>query len=74
MKVGDRIRVKESVVVYHHPQHRNQPFNIQGLEGEAIDILLDWKGRSISPNLPVKVKFEGKFKAHFHHNELEILT
>ncbi|MBE9039384.1 ferredoxin-thioredoxin reductase variable chain [Oscillatoriales cyanobacterium LEGE 11467] len=73
MKIGDRIRVKERVVVYHHPQHRNQPFNLQGLEGEAIDILLDWQGRAISPNLPIKVKFERKFQAHLNHNEIEIL-
>ncbi|MFM6269912.1 MAG: ferredoxin-thioredoxin reductase variable chain, partial [Dolichospermum sp.] len=24
MKVGDRVRVKESVVVYHHPEHKGQ--------------------------------------------------
>jgi len=34
MKVGDRVRVKESIIVYHHPEHRNQSFDIKGLEGE----------------------------------------
>jgi len=34
LKVGDRVRVKESIIVYHHPEHRNQSFDIKGLEGE----------------------------------------
>ena len=36
MKVGDRVRVKESVIVYHHPEHRNQPFDVKGHEGEVL--------------------------------------
>ncbi|MGL5921746.1 ferredoxin-thioredoxin reductase variable chain, partial [Chroococcidiopsis sp.] len=39
MKVGDRVRVKESVIVYHHPEHRNQPFDIKGLEGDVLGIV-----------------------------------
>lgn len=73
MKIGDRIRVTQNIVVYHHPQHRNQPFNLQGLEGEAIDILENWRGRDISPNFPVKVKFDSRFKAHLGHHEIEVL-
>ncbi|NTW20416.1 MAG: ferredoxin--nitrite reductase, partial [Nostocales cyanobacterium W4_Combined_metabat2_030] len=30
MKVGDHVRVKESVVVYHHPEHRGNGFDIKG--------------------------------------------
>ena len=74
MNVGDRIRVKENIVVYHHPQHRNQPFSLQGLEGEAVEIMVDWKGRSISPNFPVKVKFERRFQAHLSPKEIEVLN
>lgn len=73
MKVGDRVRVKESVIVYHHPDHRNQPFDAKGQEGEVIAILLDWHGKPISANLPVQVKFDKKFKAHFRAGELDLL-
>ncbi|MBE9177380.1 ferredoxin-thioredoxin reductase variable chain [Oculatella sp. LEGE 06141] len=72
MKVGDRIRVKESVIVYHHPAHRNEPFDIKGQEGEVIAILQEWRGKPVSANLPVHVKFDGKFKAHFREDELEV--
>jgi hypothetical protein len=32
-------------------------------------VLDDWKGRTISPTLPVIVAF-GRYKAHFHAEEL----
>lgn len=73
MKVGDRVRVRESVVVYHHPEHRQQPFDIKGMEGEVIELVTQWRGRSVSANLPILVQFDKKFKAHFRENELEIL-
>ena len=74
MKVGDRVRVKESVVVYHHPDHRNQGFDIQGQEGEVIAIVKEWQGRPVSANLPVQVKFDKKFRAHLHEAELEVIA
>ena len=74
MKIGDRVKVKESVVVYHHPQQRMQPFDIQGMEGEVTKVMKDWQGRTISPNLPVLVKFDKKFKAHLKDTELELLA
>lgn len=73
MKVGDRVRVKTSVVVYIHPEHRNQPFDIKDLEGEIVSILQDWNGRPISPNLPVLVKFSPKLKVHLKEDELEVI-
>lgn len=73
MKIGDRVRVVQSVVVYHYPKHRQKPFDLKGMEGEIVDIMKDWQGRPISPNLPVLVRFEGKFKAHMRDNELEII-
>lgn len=73
MKVGDRVRVKEAVVVYHHPQHRNEPYNMEGHEGEVIAVLKEWQGKPISANFPVQVKFEGKFKAHLREVELEVV-
>jgi hypothetical protein len=36
MKVGDRVRVKESVVVYHHPEHKGRSVDIRGTEGEVL--------------------------------------
>ncbi|MEB3279187.1 MAG: ferredoxin-thioredoxin reductase variable chain [Lyngbya sp.] len=73
MKVGDRVRVKTSVIVYIHPEHRNQPFDIKGLEGEIVEIIKDWNGRPITPNLPIMVKFSDKFKAHLKQEEVEVI-
>ncbi|MBD2092806.1 ferredoxin-thioredoxin reductase variable chain [Microcoleus sp. FACHB-1515] len=71
MKVGDRVRVKESVTVYHHPEHRNQPFDLQGQEGEVIELASEWKGQPISANFPLLVKFDKRFRAHLRETELE---
>jgi hypothetical protein len=73
MEIGIRVRVSQSVVVYHHPDHRNQPFDIKGQEGEVLAIVTEWQGRPVSANLPVLVKFAGKFKAHLQTSELEAL-
>ncbi|KAB8315300.1 ferredoxin--nitrite reductase [Tolypothrix campylonemoides VB511288] len=73
MKKGDRVRVKESVIVYHHPEHRGKAFDLKGTEGEVIGIINQWQGRPVSANLPIQVQFSKKFKAHLRENELEIL-
>lgn len=73
MKTGDRIRVNKSVVVYIHPEHRGQPFDIQGHEGEIKAIVTEWNGRPVSANFPVLVQFSQKFKAHLREDELEII-
>ncbi|MEH2120099.1 MAG: ferredoxin-thioredoxin reductase variable chain [Nostoc sp.] len=73
MNVGDRVRVKESVVVYHHPEHRSQAFDIKGTEGDVVGIATQWRGRPISANLPIVVQFSKKFKAHLRENELEVI-
>jgi len=73
MQVGDRVRVSESVVVYHHPEHRNEAFDIQGLEGEVTAVITDWKGRPVSANYPIYVKFDKKFRAHLQESEIELL-
>jgi Ferredoxin thioredoxin reductase variable alpha chain len=75
MKVGDRVRVKQSVVIYHHPEHRNEAFDLNGTEGQIHNILSDWHGRPISPNLPIHVEFKAqrKFTAHFRPEELEAI-
>jgi hypothetical protein len=69
MQPGDQVRVATSVVVYNHPQHRGEAYEMEGQQGEVLSILKDWKGRPISPTLPVVVAF-GKFRAHFRFDEL----
>lgn len=73
MKVGDRVRVKESVVVYHHPEHRSQAFDIQGTEGEIVAIVTQWQDRPVSANFPFLVQFSQKFKAHLRDFEIEVI-
>ncbi|MDB9529264.1 ferredoxin-thioredoxin reductase variable chain [Oscillatoria sp. CS-180] len=78
MQVGDRVRIKESVIFYHHPLHRNTAYDGKGLEGEVTAVLSDWQGRPISANFPVIVQFQVEgakrpFKAHLRENELEVL-
>ena len=70
MQPGDQVKVSQNVVVFHHPQHRGQAYDLIGQQGEVVTVLNDWKGRVISPNMPVVVAF-GKFKAHFRPDELE---
>jgi hypothetical protein len=72
MKVGDRVRVQKSVIVYHHPENKGQPFDIQGHEGEVVAIVTEWHGRPVSANLPLQVKFDKKFRAHLREDEVEI--
>jgi len=73
MKIGDRVRVKTSVIVYHNPEHRGEAFDIKGLEGDVLGIVTEWHGRPVSANLPILVQFSKKFKAHLRENELEII-
>lgn len=73
MKVGNKVRVNNSVVIYIHPEHKGQPFDIKDQQGEVIGIVNEWKGRPVSANLPILVKFTGKLKVHFKEDELEII-
>jgi hypothetical protein len=78
MQVGDRVRIKDSVIFYHHPLHRNAAFDAQGMEGEITAVVKEWQGRPISANFPVVVQFEVEgakrpFKAHLRENELETI-
>lgn len=70
MQPGDKVVVASSVVVYNHPEHRGTSFDLQGSEGEVVTVLTEWKGRPISPTLPVIVAF-GRYKAHFRSDELQ---
>ena len=69
MKAGDKVTVDASVVVFNHPEPRGEAFAMKGQNGEIVSVLDDWKGRPISPTLPVIVAF-GRYKAHFRADEL----
>ena len=70
MQPGDKVVVTSSVVVYNHPQHRGEAFDMKGSEGDVVSVLTEWKGRPISPTLPVLVAF-GRYKAHFRGEEIQ---
>lgn len=70
MQPGDKVVVTSSVIVYNHPQHRGEAFDMKGSEGDVVNVLSEWKGRPISPTLPVVVAF-GRYKAHFRDDELQ---
>ncbi|MAN18643.1 ferredoxin-thioredoxin reductase/ variable chain [Synechococcus sp. A18-25c] len=70
MQPGDKVVVTSSVIVYNHPQHRGEAFDMKGSEGDVVNVLSEWKGRPISPTLPVIVAF-GRYKAHFRDDELQ---
>ena len=74
MKVGDKVRITESIIVYHHPEHRSQAFDLKGSEGEVIALVTEWHGRPVSANLPIYVQFTKKFKAHLREDELEVVS
>jgi len=70
MKVGDRVRVKESIIVYHHPEHRNQSFDIKG--GEVVGFATNGESKPISAN-----RFYVQFSKNsrlLRETELELLS
>lgn len=73
MNIGDRVRVRESVIVYHYPKSRNEPYDLKGHEGEVAGFASEWQGKAISANFPVQVKFDKRFKAHLREDELEVV-
>lgn len=73
MKVGDRIRVTQSVIIYHHPTHKGEGFDLKGQEGEIIAVVTEWQGRPVSANFPIQVKFPERLRAHLREDELEII-
>ncbi len=74
MKINDRVRVKVSLRVYHHPQYRQEGIDIQGMEGEIVNIVSDPNGKPITPNYPYAVKLADRFVVHLGEDELELLT
>ena len=74
MQVGDRVRVSTSVVIYHHPKNRGQAVDILHQEGIIDKIATEWKGRPVSANFPLVVKFDNdKLRAHMREDEIEVI-
>ena len=74
MQVGDRVRVSTSVVIYHHPKNRGQAVDILDQEGIIDKIATEWKGRPVSANFPLVVKFDhDKLRAHLREEELQVI-
>ena len=69
MQAGDKVSVAMSVVVYNHPEHRGKAHDLKGTTGEVVGVLQEWRGRPLTPTLPVVVAF-GRYKAHFRAAEL----
>ncbi|MBE9031175.1 ferredoxin-thioredoxin reductase variable chain [filamentous cyanobacterium LEGE 11480] len=73
MEVGTRVKVVTSVVVYNHPEHRNQPFDMKGQEGEVVSLANEYQGKPISANFPYLVKFAPRHKIHLEDSEIEAI-
>ena len=39
MQEGDKVTVEASVVVFNHPQHRGEAFDMKGQSGEVVSVL-----------------------------------
>lgn len=74
LEPGQKVRVSASVVMYHYPTHRNEPHDVQGLEGEIWKDVQYKDGVEMSATKPYVVKFKDpKFIAHFGSDEIEAL-
>lgn len=71
---GSRVRVKVDLEMYHIPNHRNEPFNVKGLEGVvSLDLPVKWTD-VITATKQFQVKFtDPKFMAHFDDSEIELV-
>ena len=54
---GARVRVTKSITVYHVPKAK-EGMDLQGLDGEVVTDVREYKGLELSSNLPWKVRFE----------------
>lgn len=56
MKAGDKLKVKESRIVFHSPKHK-EGLDLKGLEGELMEVIEKYQGKQLSANLPYKTLF-----------------
>lgn len=73
-KPGQKVRVKKSLIMYHHPKHKNSPYDMEGLEGEIKGDISEREGVRLSATKPFVVQFANpKFVAHFDDTEIEAI-
>lgn len=74
LEIGQKVRVTKPLTMFHYPGRRNEPVNVEGLEGVVADDRSSLDGVPISATYEYIVKFaDPKFKAHFTESELEVL-
>ncbi len=74
LPIGTKVRVKAKIEMFHYPNHRNEAFDVSGLEGVVSTYLIDKWGKASTATKPYQVKFEDpKFMAHFDEDELEVI-
>ena len=78
--VGSQVKVAKDVKVYHIPKCKGAEVNINGFEGEVVDVIKETDtGVPLSANLPMKVRVSGEvldkgvisFLVHLDDAELE---
>ena len=73
---GTRVRVTAELTVFHVPKHPQ--LQLQGLEGEVVENVVNYKGAKISANLPYRVQFirpqEGKKDLKFFSHLVRACT
>lgn len=78
VEVGDRVRVSESVIIYHHPEHKKEPFDLKGEEGTVRGFASEYQDKVISATLPIQVRFETasgkKLLVHLREDEVELVS
>ena len=57
LRVGSRVRVKQSIVVYHVPK-RKEGLDIKGMEGSIASNVRRSGEVQLTPNYPWKIQFE----------------
>lgn len=67
---GTRVKVVTSLMVYHAPKQK-AGLDLEGMEGELVAWVDQYKGKVLSTSLPAKIKFimevDGKDKPFFAH-------
>lgn len=77
LTVGDKVKVKVDMKVYHVPGFKTG-MEIKGKEGTVDSNITEFKGVTLSPNYPWKIRFDyeaenkpKKFFVHLDEDEIE---
>jgi len=76
---GAKVKVVKPIQVYHVPK-KTDGFSLEGLEGTVVANVSEYKGKTLSANLPYRVQFQldaenakSKFFAHLEEDEVEVV-